>query len=310
MNATQIAWTDYTWNLFSGCKKISEECKYCYADTLAERHRGNAAFPHGFDLTVRMHKLAEPARLMNSSGPSLIFCESMSDIGLDDSELTAEERARVRPSVGGGLDGLRDDFFREIGENPRHRYQILTKRPANLLRYLRSRDQRIVRDTLASCWIGVTIGHERSLHRLRALHAFRDLGARVLFISAEPLLSDLVGAGLRLDGVDWLIAGGESGSHTANSGSNRALVGKVAGQAWAPIALAQDVVRSLRDEAARAGCAFFFKQWGGPKPDSAGRVLDGVEHDGMPSHIPGAMPERLADIGSATVALTRKRRAP
>lgn len=62
MNKTAIAWTDHTWNLFSGCKKISEECKFCYADTLAERHRGNAAFPHGFDLTVRPHKLAEPAR--------------------------------------------------------------------------------------------------------------------------------------------------------------------------------------------------------------------------------------------------------
>lgn len=320
MNETAIGWTDYTWNLFSGCKKISEECKFCYAEHLSEKHRQgseakgktSAAFPHGFDLTIRMKKLAEPARLFKSEGPSLIFCESMSDIGLDDAELTADERTRLHAADFENMNDLRRVFFNTIVATHQHRYQILTKRPATLLRYFRSRDPAVARRVLASCWIGVTIGHERSLSRLPDLLAFRDLGARVLFISAEPLLSDLVGAGLKLDGVDWLIAGGESGTHVHGSHQNfdRFLVSAChdhRGRGWLPKFDSEERVRRLRDEAARAGCAFFFKQWGGPKPDSAGRLLDGVEHDGMPSHVPGAMPERRAQIHAATAALSRKK---
>lgn len=324
MNKTAIAWTDHTWNLFSGCKKISEECKFCYADTLAERHRGNPAFPHGFDLTVRPHKLAEPARLLKSVGPSLIFCESMSDVGLDDDELTVGEIARLNDAGFETLDDLRDAFFDAIVTSPEHRYQVLTKRPANLLRYFTSRDPAAVRKVLASCWIGSSIGHERSLSRLPDLLAFRELGSRVLFISAEPLLSDIVGAGLKLDGVDWLIAGGESGTHFTDARErfmSRFLVRHVTpgeraqlrGEGdwtqlrYRPHVHALDWARSIRDEAERAGCAFFFKQWGGPRPDSAGRILDGVEHDGMPVHVSGAMPERRTAIGAPTAALARKR---
>lgn len=322
MNETAIGWTDFSWNVWSGCKKIDPCCAHCYADTFAERHRGNAAFPHGFDLTVRKHKLAEPAKLLRSKGPSLIFCESMSDIGLDDDELSEQETHRLRWEGYADLDKLRDDFFDVTEDVAAHRYQVLTKRGGRLLRYFRERGRRVP----ASVWIGVTIGHERSLSRLPDLLAFRDLGARVLFISAEPLLSDLVSAGLRLDGVDWLIGGGESGTHASNEKARRErflvertlwvkqhrdreptvkLVGP-----WRPNQERARWIAKLRDEAARAGCAFFFKQWGGPKPDSGGRLLDGVEHDGMPSHVPGAMPDRRAQIGAATAALARKRGLP
>ena len=128
MNETAIAWTDYTFNFFSGCKKISPECAHCYAHTLAERHRGDRAFPHGFDLTVREHKLAEPRKLLKSKGPMLIFCESMSDIGLDDAELSAEERARLNQSGFADMWSVREAFFEVIEETPEHRYQVLTKR--------------------------------------------------------------------------------------------------------------------------------------------------------------------------------------
>src|SRR5690606_15402497 len=77
MNETAIAWTQKTWNPASGCVKITEGCKYCYAHTLAEQKRGTAAFPNGFDLTIRPHKLAEPRRLKE---PSLVFVNSMSDL--------------------------------------------------------------------------------------------------------------------------------------------------------------------------------------------------------------------------------------
>lgn len=312
MNKTTIGWTDYSWGFFSGCKKISEECKFCYADTFAERHRGNPAFPHGFDLTVRKHKLVEPARLLKSAGPSLIFCESMSDIGLDDDELTVGELDRLYAAGFESMDRVRDAFFGAIEATPEHRYQVLTKRPARLLQYFQARGFGVP----PSVWIGTTIGHERGMSRLPYLRAFRDLGAKVLFVSAEPLLSDLVGAGLRLDGVDWLIAGGESGTHFKSFVGVRFLVrtgchpGEPRLVPWESAVPGAGCVRRLRDESARAGCAFFFKQWGGPTPASGGRLLDGVEHDGMPVHVPGAMPIRRAEIGAATAALARKRGLP
>lgn len=311
MNSTAIAWTDYTWNLFSGCKKISPECKFCYADQLAEQRRGTAAFPHGFDLTMRPHKLGEPAKLLRSRGPSLIFCESMSDIGLDDDELTPPEIDRLYAAGFASMDHLRDAFFDVTEETSEHRYQILSKRLERLLRYFADRNRRVP----PSCWIGATIGHRSTLDRLPWLRQFRAHGARVLFISAEPLLDDLVAAGLTLDGIDWLIAGGESGTHASDPKHGaRFLVHRVAGlkyagrYGWAPRGSAIITARTLRNEAARAGCAFFLKQWGGPRPDSGGRLLDDVEHDGMPVHVDDAMPARRIDLGgAATAALARKR---
>lgn len=311
MNATAIAWTDHTWNLFSGCKKISTECAHCYASTLAERHRGNAAFPHGFDLTIRPHKLSEPARLLRSQGPSLIFCESMSDIGLDDDELSPAEIDRLTAAGYRGMDHVRDVFFDTIEATPEHRYQVLTKRPHVLHRWLVDRGRRVP----ACVWLGVTCGHPKSLGRVDELREARRLGARVLFVSAEPLLGDLVAAGLRLDGIDWAIGGGESGTHIGEpKNADRFLVrrsvervsrGLVPG--WTPTDRAVEHVGALRDEAARAGAAFFFKQWGGPKPESGGRLLDGRTWDEMPT-APGAMPARRTDLGGAsTAALARKR---
>lgn len=267
MNDTQISWTQLTWNPMSGCKEISPECAYCYATTLAEDKRGTAAFPNGFDLTIRPHKLKEPSKV---KAPSLIFCNSMSDPGL----------AEIP-------DDYRDKIFDAIEETPRHRYQMLTKRPEVLLEWFR----RTGRHVPASVWMGVTIGspHKSSMARLAALHQFRDLGARVLFVSAEPLLGDLP---LKLDGIDWIVTGGESGRHWSDPKvlRDRFLVDRGADQRWQPREDRADWVRRLRDEADRAGCAHWFKQWGGPRPTSGGRILDGRTHDGMPEHVSGAMP--------------------
>lgn len=313
MNETGIAWTDYTWGFFSGCKKVDELCKFCYAEHLSEQHRQGAerkgktspAFPFGFDLTIRPHKLTEPAKLLRSHGPSLIFCESMSDIGLDWLELTDEERARVNAAGYVGTDALRDAFFDAIEATPEHRYQVLTKRPEHLLRYFVQRGRMVP----PSVWIGTTIGHAKSIGRLDVLRRFRDLGARVLFISAEPLLCDLAPL-LDLRGIDWLIVGGESGGHFATTRHpERFLVCRphdtvgvyvphVRGEAW---------VGRLRDAAHVAGTAFFFKQWGGTKPTSAGRELDGRTWDELPT-VPGALPVRRVDLGgAATAGLARKR---
>lgn len=268
MNETAISWTQLTWNPMSGCTKISEECKHCYAESLAENKRGTAAFPQGFDITLRPHKLSEPGRIKT---PSLIFCNSMSDPGLD-----------VLP------DDYRGRIFDAIDATPRHRYQVLTKRPAELLAWFRRTGRRLS----PSVWMGTTIGHPNRIERAEALRGFRDVGARVLFVSAEPLLGDIIGAGLRLDGIDWVISGGESGTHASKPAelAARFLVHRAAGF-WAPRADRVPWVRAIRDEADRTGSAHWFKQWGGPRPSSGGRLLDGRTHDGMPIHVPSAMPE-------------------
>ena len=216
MNSTAIAWTDFTFNLWSGCKKLSAACKFCYADTLAERHRGDAAFPHGFDLTVRPHKLREPHALLRSKGPSLIFVESMSDVGLDDDELTPAEIDRLGAAGFRGMDHLRDLLFGAIDATPEHRYQLLTKRPRTVQRYLAERGRKLP----ASVWLGVTVENAReAATRLPVLKEIRErfFGPRnVAFVSAEPLLDNLARSPDMIDAatwIDWLIIGGESGTH-------------------------------------------------------------------------------------------------
>ncbi len=119
MNDTGINWTNWTWNPASGCEKISEGCKYCYAETFAEKLRGGKAFPNGFGLTLRPHKLSEPLRLRR---PSLIFVNSMSDLFWEQI-----------------LDDYRDWILAVIEGTPHHEYQVLTKRPEMMLAYAERR---------------------------------------------------------------------------------------------------------------------------------------------------------------------------
>jgi protein gp37 len=106
-------------------------------------------------------------------------------------------------------------------------------------------------------WMGVTIENRRFVRRADLL---REVPAAVRFISAEPLLGPL--DGLDLSGIDWLIAGGESGPRHRRVDA--------------------DWVRELRDECERAGVAFFFELWGGARPKSRGRLLDGRHWDELP----------------------------
>jgi protein gp37 len=268
MNETQINWTDLTWNPMSGCEVISAGCKHCYAQTLAENKRGTRAFPNGFDLTIRPHKLAEPSKVKR---PSLIFCNSMSDLFWD--QVSDEYRDRV---------------FDAIRAAPQHRYQILTKRPEIAARYFETRE---VPD---SVWLGVTVEHVSTVHRLDTL---RRIDARVRFVSAEPLIGHL--GDIDLSGYHWLISGGESGTHLADPAiaRQRALVRrgdrKTGEPTWLPREDRYHWITSLRDQCADQGVAFWHKQWGGTRPEAGGRLVDGRAHDGMPEHVPGAMPEGM-----------------
>jgi protein gp37 len=144
--------------------------------------------------------------------------------------------------------------FKVMAATPRHTYQVLTKRPR------RAADLDITWPP--NVWLGVSIESDRYDWRAQTLAGTAVTGVR--FISAEPLLGPL--PHLDLSGIGWVIAGGESGPGY-----------RPPDPAW---------IRGLRDQAAAAGVAFFFKQWGGPTPKAGGRVLDGRSWDQMPA-VPG-----------------------
>lgn len=262
MNTTEINWTELTWNPASGCKQISSGCRFCYAKWIAESKRGTTAFPVGFDLMLRPWKLKEPAKVRR---PSLIFTNSMTDMFLDDIP-----------------DSYRDDILTAMAAAPRHRYQVLTKRPEKAAEYFSTRK---VPDYM---WLGVTVEHQKTVHRI---HTLQRIDAKVKFISAEPLVGPIVAD---LSGIDWLIAGGESGFHLMDPDvcHERALVrrGMKPETVWVARDDRMDWIRSLRDQCGRDGVSFWFKQWGGTKGHLAGRELDGRTWEEMPT-VPGCMPE-------------------
>lgn len=259
MNQTAINWTDYTWNVFSGCSRVSEGCRFCYAESLAEQRRGTRAFPQGFDLTLRMHKLLEPMKLKQ---PSLVFVNSMSDFFWD----------RVD-------DDVRDQIVDVIESTP-HEYQVLTKRPETLVRYARRRR------LPGNFWAGVTLESARLAERLDLL---RSVDVEIRFVSAEPLLDDV--SGVDLSGIHWLIGGGESGLHLADDQSptvqrrslaHRPLDARGRRGRWQPRPDRYAWAQRLRDACAASGTAFWWKQWGGVRPHSAGREIDGRTWDELP----------------------------
>jgi protein gp37 len=148
--------------------------------------------------------------------------------------------------------------FDMMEATPRHTYQILTKRSGRMRRFVRRRYGHL--SAPRSIWLGVSV--ETPTYFVRLDH-LADTPCHVRFVSFEPLLADLGHLGLRPDGrLHWVIVGGESGPRAR------------------PIHL--DWVRNIRDQCLDAGLAFFFKQWGGARPSSGGRVLDGRTWDEMP----------------------------
>jgi protein gp37 len=228
-----IEWTEATWNPVTGCDKVSPGCAHCYAETFAERWRGIPGHPYeqGFALKLWPGRLQQPLRWKR---PRLIFVNSMSDLFHE----------RIPETYVQGV-------FDVMGGAPQHTFQILTKRHERLAELApRLTWHRNV-------WMGVSIENRRFVHRADYL---REVNAAVRFISAEPLLGPL--DGLSLAGIDWLIAGGESGHRHRRCDPE-----------W---------VRDLRDRCDAEGVAFFFKQWGGRTSKAGGRLLDGRTHDGWP----------------------------
>jgi protein gp37 len=145
--------------------------------------------------------------------------------------------------------------FEVMEQADRHVFQVLTKRHERLA------DLAPILSWPPNVWMGVSIENARWAIRADYL---RQVPAAVRFVSAEPLLGPL--DNLDLSGIAWLIAGGESGPRHRPVNAE-----------W---------LRGLRDRCEEEGVAFFFKQWGGPRSKSGGRLLDDREWSEMPQAVP------------------------
>jgi len=177
-----IEWTEMTWNPVTGCTKVSEGCRHCYAERMALRLRamGNRRYVNGFDVTLHDDLVDMPKTLRQ---PRVIFVNSMSDLFHED--VPEEFIARV---------------FETMAACPQHTFQILTKRS----RRLKEMAARL--PWSANMWMGVSVENQRVLGRIDDL---RQVPACVRFLSCEPLLGPL--DELNLEGIAWVIVGGESG---------------------------------------------------------------------------------------------------
>ena len=231
---SMIEWTDATWNPVTGCTQVSAGCDHCYALAFAERFRGVPGHPYeqGFDLRLWPERLDLPFRWKK---PRRIFVNSISDLF----------HANVP-----------DEFVRRVFDTMVranwHVYQVLTKRPQRLARM--AGDLPWPRHI----WVGVSVESNEYAWRADFL---RRVPAAVRFISAEPLIGPI--DQLRLDGIHWLITGGESGPGH-----------RPCDPAW---------VREARDRCVSEKVAYFHKQWGGRTSKVGGRKLDGRTWDEMPA---------------------------
>lgn len=229
-----IEWTEATWNPVTGCSKISAGCANCYAERMAKRLQamGQTNYADGFAVRTHAHMLKLPLTWKRSQ---VVFVNSMSDLFHEAVPFEFVEHV-----------------FAVMREADWHTFQVLTKRSRRL------RELAPFLDWPDNVWMGVSVENERALARVHDLRA--AAGVPVKFLSCEPLLGPL--PGLDLSGIDWVIAGGESGPGA------RAMQ-----PAW---------VRQVRDSCVAASVPFFFKQWGGTRKKRAGRELDGQLWNELP----------------------------
>jgi protein gp37 len=277
-STTKIEWTrgadgtaGASWNPVTGCSEVSEGCDHCYARTFAERWRGVPGHPfeQGFDVRLWPDRLERPLRWRN---PRRVFVNSMSDLFMPGHQVPDDFVARV---------------FAVMASAQQHTFQVLTKRPARMRSLLRS--ERFREDVchhfadlltvgpptprafpdqvwpLPNVWLGVS-AETQKWARVR-LPRLAETPALVRFASCEPLLGPLDLRTWLGTGLDWVIAGGESGA------------------GYRPLDM--DWARALRDQCQQTSVPFFFKQVGGRTSKAGGRELDGRTWDefpGLPGH--------------------------
>jgi protein gp37 len=232
---TEIEWTHSSWNPFVGCNVHSAGCTNCYAMRQAYRLEHNFAMPqyqgttrlvNGNPIWTGVVNRASNAKMYEPKkwSPRLIFVNSMSDFFHPNAE-----------------DAWRIEALRVMQDCPQHRFQILTKRPEEIA-YFAARhglDEGTGNWFPDNVWIGATVEDARVTYRIDTL---RKVRAAVRFLSCEPLIGSLEVP--NLDGMDWIIVGGESGPGARRMDPN-----------W---------VREIRDQCMVENRPYFFKQWGTP----------------------------------------------
>ncbi len=230
---SKIEWTETTWNPVTGCSKTSTGCKHCYAERMAKRLQamGVKRYENAFAVTLHNDLLELPFKWKQ---PRMIFVNSMSDLFHE--EVPREFITRV---------------FEIMNQCPQHVFQVLTKRSKRLAE--------LKHDFYWSenIWMGVSVENSATGHRITDL---RTVPAAVRFLSCEPLLGLI--PNLPLDGINWVIVGGESGPNA-----------RVMEREW---------VETIYQQCRCAKVPFFFKQWGGTRKKQTGRILHNRTYDEMP----------------------------
>jgi len=206
---------------------------HCYAERMAKRLQamGQPNYVNGFALTLHEHALELPLKWKKSQ---TIFVNSMSDLFIKDVPLDFIKKV-----------------FNVMNRAQWHTFQVLTKRSDRLLELSQELPW------ASNIWMGATVENSDYVHRIDCL---RESGAYIKFLSIEPLLGPI--PNLNLDGIDWVIVGGESGPGARP--------------------MSPEWVTDIRDQCRAASVPFFFKQWGGVRKKKAGRELEGRTWDEMP----------------------------
>ena len=288
-----IEWTDHTFNPWVGCVKVSEGCKYCYAeDFMTKKPRwANTWGPAEITERIKTKTWSNPVKWNKEAKESgkrvRVFCASLADVFEDNPQLVE----------------WRTELLDLIINTPHLDWQILTKRPENVNRMIEQStgfsDAEMWFHAARNVWMGTSVeNQEQADIRIPEL---LNIPAAVRFLSMEPLLGPININ--KYSNIDWVIVGGESGPKARP--------------------MHPDWVRSLRDQCQDTGAAFFFKQWGkwGPVFDlkaqtyqfktgreypedkyvpvyrigkkKAGRLLDGKEWSGFPSPPCQSSPQKL-----------------
>ncbi len=253
MAETQIEWTDATWNPIAGCTIMSAGCTNCYAMKMARRlelmkvEKYEGLTRKSGDRTIWTGLVREDDKALEIpfgwKKPRKIFVNSMSDLFHD---------------------SVSDDFivkvWRVMRDTPRHNYQILTKRPDRMARFVTN----VIEQVLPNVWLGTSVENNEVTERINYL---RKVPAAIRFISFEPLISSV--GRVDLSNIDWAIVGGESGS-----GARPIL------EEW---------IDEIHDQCFEHRTSFFFKQWGAWGSDNKkrskkanGREYRGKTWDEMP----------------------------
>lgn len=284
MGYSTIEWTDFTFNPWIGCIKVSAGCKNCYAEAMDRRWKGGHWGPGSTRKPMSEAYWKQPLKWNKAAAAAgvkaKVFCASMADV--------FEGHPDTLPHL--------QRLFVLINQTPNLIWQLLTKRPENILKLVP--EWWIKHGFPPNVWIGTSVENQEAVEE-RIPHLLK-VPANVRFLSCEPLLgpvnlewtfpiNDGSGEWIRyMTGIDWVIAGGESG-HGARP-------------------MHPDWVRGIRDQCSAADVPFFFKQWGEWCPGergrlyrektidftdgqvmvrvgkkAAGRLLDGVEHNEFPN---------------------------